>query len=409
MIHLVTDLLDPALGSEFQVALKALHGLMRHASVPVHLWTCRRAGNEARIGIWLERHGYASRVRLSCVDMPRADVRGDHRRRVDLLLDLACLYRAVRAAVRPEDRVWKCGQPNFVFALWFLAHGHADAIGPIAGFERPPWRAVRHLPSSMAARYLAYGLAAAAGGAAFRWLQGRRPALWLLPATAEDAVALGAAPEATPAAVDARRVLRWSEVSIDDLVPEDAGPPRVGGVPSAGPRLVWSGALIHRKNPLLALEVLARLLDETPGACATMIGSGPLQPKLQRAWAALPERVRLRLRLEPLRPRAEFLHLLADAHVLLVTSLREVNSVLVHEAFARGLVVVSTAVSGMRESVGACGELYASQGADVVDRAVQALRCACAAGPRRDPVAWLQEQQAHDDAVVRWLVQGWRA
>ena len=400
VIHLVTDLFDPALGSEFQLAPKALNALMRHGQSAVRLWTCARAGNGSRIALWLAQRGYAERVQVNCVPMARAFGDGHHRRRLDFWLDLLHLYGQVRGAVAQGDIVWKCGQANWLFYLLFMSVCRADAIGPMAGFERPPWRDIDHMSGSLRARYFAYSGIAAAAGWMFRAVRRRRPDLWMLPATSMDWVAL--AGSAWP------RTMLVTEVSLEELTasPSTALPAEPDLQPAVA-TVLWAGAMVHRKRPLLALEVITRVLAQDVKAKALMLGEGPLHAQLQQRWAALPDKIRSRFRLEAPRTRAALAVQWAGTRVLLVTSLREANSVLVFEAMAHGLTVVSAAVSGMQDSVGACGQLYRPEGHDVVDRAAEAVHRAIANGPPSDPLAWLQALGAREDRALRQMVQGW--
>lgn len=403
VIHLVTDLLDPAMGSEFQNAQKAVRALMQHGDGQVSLWTCERAGNESRIRAWLQRNGWAARVHLNCLPMPRASPQGHHRHRLDLALDLLHLYRCARVGMASGDTVWKCGQSNFAFYLLFLMVCRADAIGPISGFERPPWRPVANVPLGLGLYYAAYAMVILAAGAVFRALHRRRPGMWMLAATEADRAALKTAlPYQT---------LLISEVSLDDLAVVTGSDAKwnveAGNSSPALPTVLWAGSLIHRKNPLLALDVMARVLERDATALALMVGSGPLEAPLRRRWAQLPAAVQARICIEPPQPRSEFTRVLARSKVLLVTSLREVNSVLVLEAMAQGLAVVSTAVSGMQRSVGACGELFAPYGKDVVERAAHAVRRALERGPRAEPTAWLRAEADREDRELRQMVQGW--
>lgn len=117
------------------------------------------------------------------------------------------------------------------------------------------------------------------------------------------------------------------------------------GKPSAVPRLIWLRAFHAIYNPLLAVEVLARLPSSTT---LKMIGvdkgDGSLQAVERRA-----RELHVSDRLQVLRgiPKTEVARHLAEATVFLNTTNVDNSPISVIEAMASGLRVISTNVGGI--------------------------------------------------------------
>ena len=116
----------------------------------------------------------------------------------------------------------------------------------------------------------------------------------------------------------------------------------------AAPRLVWLRALHGLYNPVLAVEVLARVRQRLPAAMLTMVGAD----KGDGALAAVEARARElgvtdRLQLVGGVPRSEVPRHLNTGDIFLNTTDADNSPVSVLEAMACGLCVVSTSVGGI--------------------------------------------------------------
>jgi glycosyltransferase involved in cell wall biosynthesis len=122
---------------------------------------------------------------------------------------------------------------------------------------------------------------------------------------------------------------------------------RALGIPADAPVSLSLGALSEEKDPLVQVEVAARLRELVPRAVHLMAGDGPLRPLVQRAVRrrGLSDTVRL------LGSRADVGDLLAAADALLLTSRTEGLPGALVEAGMVGLPAVAVRVGGVAEVV----------------------------------------------------------
>lgn len=395
--HIVSDLFDPTRGSEFQVPQVALSALATCHAGPILLWTTRRGSNERHIQTWLSQRGLDSRVELRLVDMKRADAEGNHATPWHFLLDLTNLYRRAADGICPGEFVWKSGQANVLFNLIALLWLRCDILGPLTGLERPWFGKTQGLSGRFRLRYALYSVVLIFArrflGIAHRMGRFR----YVVAATSHDLLAL-------PVALQSMSV-HHPEVDVEDLLERMQGSPKCRPSKLAsGTQLLWAGALIERKNPLLALEIFARVLSRHPEVQARMIGTGPLHSAVETALAAQHCSIRGRLTLQEFVSRSDFIVILGHIDILLVTSVREANSVLVLEALAAGVTVVSTGVSGMLDTVGRSGYLIEVGGDGLVNRAVYELETAISFGAKTSPrKSLMQEHKVQRDRLVHMI------
>jgi glycosyltransferase involved in cell wall biosynthesis len=115
----------------------------------------------------------------------------------------------------------------------------------------------------------------------------------------------------------------------------------------AAPRLVWMRAFHAIYNPVMAIDVLAKLTEKWPTTTLDMIGpdkDGSLARVEQRARAL---RIHGRLNLVGQIPKSQVARHLASADVFINTTDIDNTPVSVLEAMAAGLCVVSTSVGGI--------------------------------------------------------------
>jgi glycosyltransferase involved in cell wall biosynthesis len=114
------------------------------------------------------------------------------------------------------------------------------------------------------------------------------------------------------------------------------------------PTLIFVGRLVPNKGPLAALDAFALLRTAMPEARLWFVGSGPLEPVLVRRrepGVRVFGRVSAALRDE----------LMARAHALVVTSVREGWGLVVDEAAAMGTPAIGYDRPGLRDSIPAAG------------------------------------------------------
>lgn len=250
--------------------------------------------------------------------------------------------------------------PRFAGATPVVAVAHQVA--------REVWFEEAHLPMAIAGRYVFEP----------RWLREYRdiPTLTLCPSSADSLRAYG---------------LRNLHVIIPggDILER----PDVEKEPT--PTVAFLGRLVSSKRPDHAIEAMRLLRLRHPTARLWILGDGPMLDKLQRA--------------EP--PGVEFLgkvpyarrnELLARAHVLVATSVREGWGLNVSEAAEVGTPSIGYRVCGLVDSV-------TMSGGHIVDESPAALAHALGdffdgtltLTPRRSTQSWQQVGDAVEDVLLR--------
>jgi glycosyltransferase involved in cell wall biosynthesis len=123
--------------------------------------------------------------------------------------------------------------------------------------------------------------------------------------------------------------------------------PRPELLPHSPRRIVMGGRLSIQKNPLLAIKALA-LIREMDWSF-DIIGDGPLGPDV-RALAQR-EGIDGRMTLHGWISDAQVARVMAEADILLMTSLHEGLPMVAIEALQWGLVIVGSQIGGMRDVV----------------------------------------------------------
>ena len=151
------------------------------------------------------------------------------------------------------------------------------------------------------------------------------------------------------------------------VVPVGHEPHALGAPPprEAVPTAAFLGRLAANKRPDHALRAFEAARPSIGECRMWVVGAGPMEERLRRDFAASPVRFFGRT------TEAEKLDLLARAHVLLVTSVREGWGLVVTEAAGLGTPAIGYDVPGLRDS------LRASNGV-VVEPTVEALAAAVA-------------------------------
>jgi glycosyltransferase involved in cell wall biosynthesis/O-antigen/teichoic acid export membrane protein len=162
------------------------------------------------------------------------------------------------------------------------------------------------------------------------------------------------------------------------VVPEGVEVPAFGPWPAKAsvPTLVFCGRLVSSKRPWDAIAAFALLRRDVPDARLLVIGTGPLEAGLRRS---APPGVELLGRLD----QVEKFRVMAAAHVLVATSVREGWGLIVSEAAAVGTTSVGYDVAGLRDSVAAAhGRLCAPNPAALARALREVLPEAVASSPR---------------------------
>lgn len=393
---LVSDIFDPRYGSEFIVASKAIDALLRISPhETLELWTLERAGNRKAIKYWLEEKGWSERVYLHLVPMRFGNPEGAHKTKAHFVGDLIRLHiRAYRAST-PALSLWKSGQVNLLFNIGQLFFNRYSIIGPVSGFEYPPLRAIaQYGPKALLVKYSIYALLICIMQLLYRLgLKLRQGKLVLLCATAQDYNFL----QKAKAGSSHIQVYHAREVDIKAIL-QHVSKPKIHVNSAPQKKILWAGALIHRKNPLLAAKILSAACARDDALHADMVGNGALYEKVEAEVARLAQvHGHNRVRLLRNRPRAEFVQTLQDYNAVLVTSWREANSVFVLEALAAGCACVSSNISGMKDTVAHTGTLLEFEELNTLETAAQALYEAAQRDKSEAPRAYLEARVKEEE------------
>jgi colanic acid/amylovoran biosynthesis glycosyltransferase len=144
----------------------------------------------------------------------------------------------------------------------------------------------------------------------------------------------------------------WSKLHVVrcGLDLEDLSPPDVDCVSSAGPlQVLCVGRLVPDKGQLLLLEAMAELCRRGVAAALTLVGDGPDRDALAQAaqCLAISDSVTFRGSLEP----NDVAALYRTTDVFCLPSFAEGLPVVLMEAMAHGLPVVTTRIAGISELV----------------------------------------------------------
>ena len=255
-------------------------------------------------------------------------------------------FRGARALAVSQrfDLVHQLTYVGFRFPglLWRL--GRPFVWGPIGGLENTAWAL---LPAMGAKGALYYAGRNLINSAQRRWLRSPRRAV------AAAGPGLIAATESI-----ARELKRFygaeSTVISEVVAPLELSPAaplrRQRGEPL---RLVWSGQHLPGKALNLLLDAIGGLGSGTPIELH-ILGDGPKR----QGWMSLGQRldVAARCAWHGAVPRAEALRLMGQAHVLVITSLKDLTSTVLLEGLALGLPVICPDHCGFSDVVTpACG------------------------------------------------------
>lgn len=171
------------------------------------------------------------------------------------------------------------------------------------------------------------------------------------------------------------------------------------GLPADAALVGWVGRLSEEKDPVLAVEALARIGDQRPQLC--FIGDGPLQGSVaaRAAELGLTEAVTF------VGPKPSAGRLLAAFDALLLSSRTEGTPMVLIEAALANVPIVATAVGGVPDLVGDAAALAPAGDAEALGKAIgQLLTEPAAARAKAERLrARLERSEAEDDWVGQYL------
>ncbi|MEJ5366525.1 MAG: glycosyltransferase [Desulfosoma sp.] len=224
------------------------------------------------------------------------------------------VHQLTMVGYREPGYLWKLGIPF----VW----------GPVGGMGFFPWRFLHKVGIYGAIYYAGYNLLNALQMVFLSRPRraGRAAGCGLIAATPENA--------RLAERLWKSRCTVLCEVGLPPALQEHTVRRRSEGEPL---RIAWSGQHIPRKALNLGLEALARLPGTIPWELH-VLGEGART----RSWKRLARRLGMahRCRFHGWIPREEALGVLAQAHLFLITSLRDLTSTVTVEALAAGLPIV---------------------------------------------------------------------
>ena len=154
------------------------------------------------------------------------------------------------------------------------------------------------------------------------------------------------------------------------------------------------GRLVEVKNQATVLRAFRRVIDDAPQARLRIAGEGELRGELE----ALVDSLGLREHVEFLGFCDDIKSLLQSSHVFLLPSHSEGCSISLVEAMSSGIVPLGSTADGISEVMGALGEEFQIDAADVEGWREAMLRCATMSDDERRSIG----QRAREIAFERF-------
>lgn len=348
-------MIDPAKGSEFRIALKPLEILKSESCAnyakEITLIVPIRNDNIENLRHWLMEQGIIN-VIIKAVKFERQLDNGNHKSKYEFIKDLIEFYKQSRVLIpkNTEDAnvIFKCGQVNWFFYLLFLVFFKREKseniiCAPVSGFSYIKLHDCIGLPFRSKLYYRCYNGIIWIARKFFKHLFIPNKKYHFLFATYSDCKIFF--PEKYMSRI-------YSEIDLhsglyDDvgIANDDLNSEMIKGDKS----LLWSGHLVQRKNPLLAVTIISKLLEMDKELDVVFVGEGPLNREVELAMAAFGLTTNERFTYMPKLPRPKFLQLIKQVDFVLITSLREVNSLFFLEALAVSKIVIALKNSGLKD------------------------------------------------------------
>ena len=363
-IILVSDILDPSKGSEFRVPLISLNYLKQKVSSKIYLLTTKRLDNEKTIREWLKQNDLEKKVELKLFKFRRMRTNGSHKNKFMFILDLIDFYKYASNFINEKDIVWKTGQLHCFFYLLSSLFFKSSIMGPMAGFEIPDFYNIFPIPKKIKLKYFLYSLSIIVLNFLFilaKFLIFKKSVICLFGIKKD----MNLFPKS----------MRNNFTHMIECLPrrEDEIFKVNNSKASRDINILWSGALIYRKNPILALLIIEKLITKYPNVKLSIYGSGPLKNIIQKKINNFPKYIKRNIFYREKVDRQEFLKKFSKFDILLVTSFREGNSFLIIEALENNMFVVSPKLSGMNDTIQNKNHLFKYQGKFTIQNALTVL------------------------------------
>jgi len=351
-IFLISDLIDPSKGSEFRHGLKLIKILYEKEnsfSTDVTLLIPRRDNNIENLKIWLEQQAIIT-LKIKEFEFKNAKPNGDHKNKILFIKDLISFYKDCRNKINDETThetiIFKCGQINWLFNfifLFFIKRKNAENIvcAPISGFSFIHLRDCIKLPFKSKLYYILYNIIICLGRIVYKTFYIHKKNYNFLFATYDDAKVFykDNLKSKIYSEVEPFEDNAYSNLNIMNDSPLNLQHKSI--------TVLWSGHLIQRKNPLLALSIISEILKKLDFIDFYFVGEGPLSAKVRDMMAKENLIGHVNFKYIPKMPRIEFLQLIKKVNFILITSLREVNSLFFLEALSANKKIIALKNSGL--------------------------------------------------------------
>jgi len=357
-LYIITDLLDPTKGSEFRTALKPLI-LLKDDSFfkeKITLFIPKRKNNIENVMAWLKSHKLKN-VLVKEYIFKYQDEKGNHKNKFYLILDLIAFYKYSRQSIRESDKnkylIFKCGQINwffyFIFLLIFRKRTNEEILcAPVSGFNYVKLKDCYYLPLKSKIYYFIYNFIIFIARKIFKYFfVVNNSSYHFLFATYSDSKVFFQ---------NNYKKKTYSEIEMFDIISisNSQSDFRQNNQSWFFPHsstltLLWSGHLVHRKNPILAIEIITKLLQLNNQIEVYFIGNGPLYSSCLQLIIKNKLYENSRFKFIPNLPRIFFINLINNVNAVFITSIREVNSIFFLESLYANKKIIAFKNSGMKD------------------------------------------------------------
>jgi glycosyltransferase involved in cell wall biosynthesis len=355
-LFIVSDMIDPSKGSEFRIALKPLlllkDELLRYDK-NITLFVPIRNNNIENLKDWLKEEGILN-VTVKAYKFQYQDDLGNHKNKYWFIKDLKAFYKHVRLSIlyttSESNVIFKCGQVNWFFYLLFLIFFKTQAnervvCAPISGFNYIKLSDCIGLSIQTKLYYRFYNLVIWFARQIFKTFYIFNKNYSFLFATKSDCQNFYSNDSDSKLYSEIEHNITNKKELNENCAAEN----RNISFPRYSNAMLWSGHLVHRKNPILALQIIAGLLEMNKNLTIFFVGEGPLDDDVKLLMNNSGLTINDRFNYIPKLPRLEFLKLIKQVNYVLITSLREVNSMFFLETLNENKFVFALNNSGLQD------------------------------------------------------------
>jgi len=379
-LNIICDLLDPSQGSEFLVGFSSIAALTSAPQSHIIIWVPARGDNVSKIYSFLEELLPSKVVIIREFPFLFSLDGINHSNKLFFVLDLLVFYLRCRNRIPKGSYVWKCSQPNVLFCILSLSIIPISVCGPISGLMPTQYKSIPARSLSIRIYYFAYDFMLNLFKAVLCHIMKSRPTVLFIFASEVDRAWLPKTLKSRTLVLNETAILTLShrnhiycsgqylQTPYEDIAPTNKN--RI--------KILWSGALIPRKNPFLLLHIIDSIpTDRLKDISFTCIGDGFLKKEFYKhVYTKKGLRPEIDIEVYSSFARAKFLGILPTFDILLITSLREISSFLAIEAIFNNVSIVAPEIGCFNEFLAEDHYLYGFSSSQTPIRAAAALLAA---------------------------------